>query len=294
MNKQETDPFGFKGQAQDYDIERPRYSQNFIDEILRQTSSFNNYIDVASGTGILFYELAHKFNGKLIVQDRSKKQLDVAREKLSKTELNASNVDFVESDAFDIHNHLPQGTKFDLITIAQAFHWLENDKFCQYVVNELLSENGTFAVCGYFCEGFDYNTPEDLEFAKSAQRHYDKFYSTVLPHFDCDRTSLDQGHTNFDFTKHFEKTEFIREMTQVELPLERVCKYLGTYSAYNIYKSKFGSKEDFEDPLVVFRKGIEEDLNGYYAKNNVSPKEKPLVMRMPFFLWILKNGKKLG
>jgi len=293
MDKQEVDPFGFKGQAQDYDIERPKYSQNFVNKILSETSSFNNFIDVASGTGLLFYELANKFQGKLVVQDRSKKQLEVAKEKLSKTQLNPSNVDFVESDAFDIHKHLPENTKFDLVTIAQAFHWVDNDKFCQYVINNLLTENGTFAVCGYFCEGFDYNTPEDPEFAKLGQKRYDEFYSTVLPHFDCDRTSLDLGHTNFDFSKHFEKTGFIREKTQVELPLERFYKYLGTYSAYNIYKSKLGSNPDFGDPLAVFKKNVEEDLKGYYAKHNISPKEKPLVMRMPFFLWILKNGKKL-
>jgi len=293
MDKQQVDPFGFKGKAQDYDLERPRYPQNFINKILGETSSFNNYIDIASGTGLLFYEIAPKFNGKLIVQDRSKKQLDVAQEKLPKTQLNPSNVDFIESDGYEIHKHLPKGTKFDLITIAQAFHWFEYDKFCQYVVNNLLADNGTFAICGYFCDGIDYNTPNDPEFAKLGQRHYDKFYSTVLPHFDCDRASLDKGHTNFDFTKHFEKTEFTREMTRVELPLERFYKYQGTFSAYNIYKDKFGNNADFEDPQLTFRKNVEKDLNEYYAKHKIQPLEKPLVMRMPFFLWILKNGKKL-
>jgi len=293
MDTQKVDPFGFKGQAQDYDLKRPRYPQKFIDELVRQTPNHNNYIDIASGTGLLFYELAPKFNGKLIVQDRSKKQLDVAREKLTKTQLNPSNVDFVESDALDIHNHLPEGTKFDLITIAQAFHWFDYDKFCQYVVNHLLADNGTFAICGYFCDGIDYNTPNDPEFAKLGQRHYDKFYSTILPYYDCDRTSLDQGHQNFDFTKHFEKTEFIREMTRVELPIDSLIGYKRSSSAYNIMKSKFGNDPSFEDPLELLQKNVEKDLNEYYAKHKIQPLEKPLVMKMPFFLWVLKNGKKL-
>jgi len=293
MNKKEFDPFGYEGQSQDYDIERPRYSKRFVDEILAQTASFNNYIDVASGTGFLFYELANKFQGKLVVQDRSKKQLGVAQEKLSKTQLNPSNVNFVESDAFDIHKQLPEGTKFDLVTIAQAFHWLEYDKFCQYVISNLLAENGSFAVCGYYCEGIDFNYPEDPEFAKLGQRHYDKYYKTVLPYYDCDRSSLTCGYTDFDFSKYFEKVENIKEKHRVELPLDRFCRYLGTSSASNMYKSKFGNNPDYEDPVEVFRKGVEEDLKGYCAKHNISPKEKPLVMKIPFFLWILKNGKRL-
>jgi SAM-dependent methyltransferase len=287
------DPFGFKGQAQDYDIERPRYPSQLTDELIQKSSGFSNYIDIASGTGLLFYELAQKFNGSLVVNDRSKKQLQVAKEKLKNYTLNPENVEFVESDAFDISNHLKKPIKFDLVTIAQAFHWVDPDKFCQYVINDILSENGKFAILGYFCDGFDYNFPEDIDFSRSGQKHYDKFYSIVLPHFDCDRESLDKGHSNFDFTKYFGSVERNSTNQTMEISLERFSKYLGTYSAYNIYKDKFGKNADFEDPLETFKKNVQNDFDTYYQKHKLQVKEKPLVMRLHFFMVLLSQAKKI-
>jgi len=286
------DPFGFKGQAQDYDLERPRYPQKFIEEIINQTPSFTNYIDIASGTGLLFYEVAEKFNGKLVVNDRSSKQLQVAKEKLKDHNLNPEKIEFVESDSLEIHNKLSTPTKFDLVTVAQALHWFDPDKFCQYTIDHLLGQSGTFAVLGYFCDGIDYNFPEDNEFMKLGQKHYDRFYSIVLPHFDCDRISLDQGHKNFEFGKYFEKTEFFEEKTRVEISHERFSKYIGTYSAYNILKSKMGNNVDYEDPLQTFRKNTQQDLDNYYFKHSLPVKEKPFILKMHFFMWILRKGVK--
>lgn len=293
MENKVVDPFGFKGQAQDYEIERPRYPDVFLEKLLQQPIAYGNFVDIASGTGILFYEIAHKFTGTLAVNDRSKKLLDVAKEKLSTTSLDPSRVEFVESDAFDTHTHLSKPTKFDLVTIAQALHWVDPAKFCEYTINNLLAENGVFSVLGYFCDGFDYNFSEDSQFAKSGQQHYDKFYSTVLPHFDCDRESLDKGHSNFDFTKYFENFERFDHEVKVEIPLDRFVKYLGTYSAYNIYKSKFGSQADYEDPLQTLKTNIEKDLQEHYQKHGAQPKEKPLVMRMHFFMLLISKPKKL-
>lgn len=286
------DPFGFQNQSQNYDKERPRYSQKFLEEIIKNTSPLKNFLDIATGTGFVFYELASKFDGKLVLNDRSSKQLQVAKEKLSKHKLNPENVEFVESDAFDIPKSLATPTKFDLVTIAQALHWFDTDKFCKYTIDNLLTENGTFAILGYFRDGFDYNFPEDPEFMKSGQKHYDKYYATVLPYYDCDRVSLDQGYKNFDFAKYFEHTEMFKDETQEEVPIVRLTNYMGTSSAYNLYRNKFGEKADYKDPIEIVRKDIEQDLEAYYKKHNIPVKEKPLIMRLRYFLWILKKAKK--
>jgi len=46
-------------------------------------------------------------------------------------------------------------------------HWFDVEKFSSMVDDELLAEDGVFAVTGYFCDGFDYNFPEDQEFSLS-------------------------------------------------------------------------------------------------------------------------------
>ena len=290
--EEKVDPFGFKNVSQNYDKDRPRYSQRFLDEIIKHTSPLTNFIDIASGTGFVFYQLANKFHGNLVINDRSSKQLQVAKDKFKNYELEHEKVEFIESDAFDIHKNFSTPTKFDLVTVAQALHWFDTDKFCEYVINNLLSEDGTFAVLGYFRDGFDYNFPEDPEFMKSGQKHYDKYYSIVLPYYDCDRVSLDQGFKNFDFTKYFEKVEVFRDETQEEVPIERFTNYLGTSSAYNLYKNKYEKDANYEDPIEVLRKNVHQDLEAYYKKRNIPVKEKPLIMKLRYFLWILKKGIK--
>ncbi len=74
MVDKKLDPFGINdNQAQNYDLERPRYPKSFIEKILLKTTSNENFLDVGTGTGILFFELAGNFSGTLAANDISAK-----------------------------------------------------------------------------------------------------------------------------------------------------------------------------------------------------------------------------
>jgi len=290
MNKQ--DPFGIhKNQAEAYDLDRPRYPKEFIDIITKNIIVNQNYLDVATGTGILLYELYDKFQGSLVANDISTKQLKVAEKKAKELGLE-SRFQFIESDAFEIKEKLKKPTRFDLITIGQALHWLDVDKFVNYVKNDLLSDDGVFVVTGYFCDGFDYNFPFDPDFALSGQKIYDEYYATVKPYFYCDRDALDKGHSDFNFKKYFSHFERFDCTVRTELPIEKFVNFLGTASAYNVYRNKFGTQQDYVDPVQKANKAIRDSLDQYYVKKGILAPEKPVVMKMHFFLNIMSNGMK--
>jgi len=69
------------------------------------------------------------------------------------------------------------------------------------------------------------------------------------------------------------------------LPIEDFVKYLKTYSAYNIYMQN----KDKEDPVALFENEVRKTLLDYTKKKNISLKEKPILMKVSYFLVILKK-----
>lgn len=293
MDSKAPDPFGFDTQGQNYDIYRPKYPKPFVEEILKFTDNKNTYLDLASGTGILFFELFDSFNKDCVIHDRSAKQLQTASEKLKSVQ-RASPVHVLECDAYEIPKQLPKPLKFDLVTIAQAYHWFEPFRMLDYATKELLADGGALAITGYFCDGFDYNyLAEDEAFSKSGQRHYDEFYRIVKPHFDCDRDTLDAEHKDVDFSKYFETVKRSSVDITKELTIDEFQKYLHTYSGYNLYVNKFKGQSDFVDPNEKLFNDVKKELADFYQKRKISIKEKPINMKMHFFLILAKKVKAL-
>lgn len=286
------DPFGFDTQGQNYDIYRPKYPAKFVEDIKTFTEEKGTYLDLAAGTGILFFELIDSFSKDCIAHDRSAKQLSVAAEKL-KTLTRPAPTSILECDAYEIKEKLPSSDlKFNLVTIAQAFHWFEPYKMLDYVTKNLLSDKGVLALTGYFCEGFDYNyLTEDESFSKSGQRHYDEFYKIVKPHFDCDRDTLDAEYTDVKLEDYFEVIERCSIQTRRELTFEEFQKYLGTYSGYNQLVEKSKGNAEFVDPHAKMFSDIRKELADYEAKTGSKTKDKPINMKMRFFLILLKKPK---
>ena len=280
------DPFGYSNQGENYDIFRPKYPDSFIQIIIQNTKNKDNYIDIASGTGILFFDLLPNFKGTCFANDRSAKQLEIARARLSKDAKNMKITHFIESDAYEISSKLQKPIKFDLITLAQALHWFDLEKLFSYLNSDLLKQDGTVAICGYFCKGFYFNYTEDQNFSRSGLDHYSKFYNEIKHCFDCDRDSLEIGHANFPFLKHYGEIQKFEEMKYSDLTIEEFVKYIKTYSAYNVYLQRYREKED---PVALFERNVRKSLNNFTINKNIPLKEKPIRMIMPFFLLILKR-----
>ncbi len=118
-----------------YDKYRPSYSTDLI-EYLYTKAGFNNkskIADIGAGTGI-FSEQLLKQGSQVILIEPNVSMLREARKKLS----NYKNASFLLSNAekIDLPSH-----SLDYITVAQAFHWFDLEKF-KAECERLLVENG--------------------------------------------------------------------------------------------------------------------------------------------------------
>lgn len=132
------DRFGQSNQASLYSKYRPRYSSDIVSSIANRVRYWDTYIDWACGSGQLTDKLAPKFENTYGI-DKSFQQLKHMDSKINR---------IVNSD-FNLDVHFKAGS-VDLITVAQAFHWLTPHEklFCE--VERLLKPyTGLFVIVGY-------------------------------------------------------------------------------------------------------------------------------------------------
>lgn len=55
------DLFGYDTQGKKYDIYRPRYPSKLLQNVLSKIKGRNRYLDVATGTGQILFEIYHNF-----------------------------------------------------------------------------------------------------------------------------------------------------------------------------------------------------------------------------------------
>lgn len=55
------DLFGFDTQGKKYDQFRPKYPKNFLLKVLEKVKNKNRYLDIATGTGQILFEIANNF-----------------------------------------------------------------------------------------------------------------------------------------------------------------------------------------------------------------------------------------
>jgi ubiquinone/menaquinone biosynthesis C-methylase UbiE len=132
----------FSKQAKTYAQFRPEYTDELYDFILQHVDNQQVAWDCATGNGQAAKVLAGHFT-KVYATDLSQKQLDNA---VQKDNIFYSN-QTAESTNFDDNT-------FDLITVAQAVHWFDFDKFYAEATR-VAKPNATIAVWGYGNIKFD-------------------------------------------------------------------------------------------------------------------------------------------
>jgi ubiquinone/menaquinone biosynthesis C-methylase UbiE len=132
----------FSKQAKTYAQFRPEYTDELYDFILQHVDNQQVAWDCATGNGQAAKVLAGYFT-KVYATDLSQKQLDNAVQKGNIFYSNQT----AESTNFDDNT-------FDLITVAQAVHWFDFDKFYAEA-NRVAKPNATIAVWGYGNVKFD-------------------------------------------------------------------------------------------------------------------------------------------
>lgn len=149
------------------------------------------------------------------------------------------------------------GDFFDLVTVAQAVHWFEMEKFFSEV-KRVLKPSGVLAVIGYSLFRSNIGTDKII----------DHFYRDILgPYWDEERKYLEERYQTILFP--FEEIPAPQFSMREEWSFDRLTGYLRTWSAVNHYK-----KEKGEDPVSL----IEKELLKEFGNSGVV--EFPILLRL--------------
>jgi ubiquinone/menaquinone biosynthesis C-methylase UbiE len=111
----------FSGQSAQYVLYRPRYPKELYNFLLSHTPARKAAWDCGTGNGQVAVELSHAFE-HIWATDISANQLKQAP--------SLAHITYLQTRAEQ--TPFPADT-FDLITVAQAIHWFDFDKFYQEV-----------------------------------------------------------------------------------------------------------------------------------------------------------------
>jgi SAM-dependent methyltransferase len=228
----------FSGHASMYEKYRPTYPQDLYAFLLTHLNTFDVAWDCATGNGQVAYEIARFFK-KVYATDISEKQLSHAQEK--------DNIIYSigAAESFSVPN-----TKFDLITVGQAYHWFDFDAFNNHIYS-VLNPNGIIAIWGYRLLTIHDEVDELI---------FDFYSNTLNGYWEPERNYVDDSYRNLPFPYNELKCPefFIHKIWNIDL----LKGYLETWSAVR----KFIAQNQF-NPVVDLVKKIEKTklLNDPFA-----------------------------
>lgn len=198
----------FSRQADVYVKYRPDYPKELFDFILSHVNNKATAWDCATGNGQTAKELAKHFE-KVYATDISQKQLDNAEQ--------APNI-FYSLQAAEQTNF--PGHHFDLVTVSQALHWLQFEKFYAEV-ERVTKPGGLIAVWMYNLLKISPAVDKIIEV---------NFYKNLLgSYWDYERKYVDDDYTTIPFP--FEKIKCPAFNTRFHWTIEELAGYLNTWSA---------------------------------------------------------------
>ena len=198
----------FSQQAATYAQFRPDYPSELYDFILQNTDNQGVAWDCATGNGQAAKVLARHFE-KVYATDISQKQID-----------NAVQVDNICYSVQSAEQTNFEHNTFDLITVAQAIHWFEWDKFYAEV-QRVAKPNATLAVWGY-------SMPQ-VQDDKINQELQDFYKNETGPYWDFERRHIDAHYATIPFP--FEQIKTPQYQIKVEWDLAMLEGYLNSWSA---------------------------------------------------------------
>jgi ubiquinone/menaquinone biosynthesis C-methylase UbiE len=217
----------FSTQANAYAMFRPHYPAAMIAAIISHVKSRDTAFDVATGNGQVAALLSKDF--KLVyASDISARQIGNAIQKPNII----YKVEAAETTSFT-------NNQFDLITVAQAIHWFDFDRFYAEVYR-ILKPDGVFAVLGY---GLFY-----------ANAHVDAilkefYYNIVGPYWDSERRYVDEMYQTIPFP--FDEIAVPEFKNQFVWDFEQLTGYLETWSATQHYIKATG-----HNPIDLIREEL--------------------------------------
>ena len=204
----------FSGAAETYAAARPDYPAALFDALAAHAPRHEHAWDCATGSGQAATALANHFE-LVVATDASRRQIEHGRLH--------PRVRYVAASA----ECAPlRGEAFALVTVAQALHWLDVERFYREV-NRVLVRGGVIAVWAYNL----------TRVSREVDRLVDRFYSeTVGPWWPPERRHVESGYATLPFP--FEPLPMPPLTMQRDMTAAQFAAYLRTWSAVLRYREE--------------------------------------------------------
>jgi SAM-dependent methyltransferase len=202
----------FSKQADIYAKYRPNYPGALIDFVLSFVAQKDSAWDCATGNGQAAFLMAPFFQS-IKATDISQKQIDNARQHERITYSTGS----AEKSGFEDNS-------FDLITVAQAYHWFQFGEFFQEATR-VSKPDGIVAVWGY-----GLIKVQDAALSSSLIRFYT---DTVGKYWDSERKYVEEGYKTIPF--YFQELPSRDFSIEVSWTREDLIGYLNSWSSVQHY-----------------------------------------------------------
>lgn len=221
----------FSHNSQNYAQFRPSYPDEVFTFLETVLTGKERVWDCATGNGQVAIKLAGLFD-EVQATDLSENQLKnaVSNPKIHYSQQFAEQTDFPESS-------------FDCVTVGQAIHWFDFEKF-YLEVKRTLKPNGIFVVLGY---------GNILTDNQAVQQWIERLYRGVLgDYWDSERKYIDESYQTIPFP--FEEIPSPEFEIRNTWNREQLLGYLNTWSAVKHYtdKHQINPIETISDQLPAF------------------------------------------
>jgi SAM-dependent methyltransferase len=237
----------FSQHAKEYSIFRPTYPEEMFQFIFSLLKNYETAWDCGTGNGQIAIKLADKFK-TVYATDISENQL-----------FNALKKDNIIYQVKSAENASFPPECFDLISVGQAIHWFDFEKFYRHVAISLKTE-GIIAVTGYGLIRID----------SSCDLIIQHLYTNILgKYWDKERKYIDENYQTIPFPFNEIITPTI--IQRFKWSLQQLIGYLNTWSAVQHYISV-----NHSNPLLL----IEEKLKDAWGGQNEKDVYFPILMRV--------------
>jgi len=238
----------FSKQAAVYAKSRPTYPPELFSFLAQLPEQHDLAWDCACGNGQASVAIAPYFS-KVVATDLSPQQISQAEPK--------DNIDYRVATAED--SGLAERS-VDLISVAQAFHWFDFEKFFDEVIR-VLRPGGILAVWGYGRHSVSPEIDPVLE----------KYYAGIVgPYWPAEIKWVMEKYETIPFP--FEPVNSPAFRMELEWDLERMLAYWESWSATQRYKNDRGS-----DPIALVLPELTQVWGG---RERVRRIQWPLYMRV--------------
>ena len=201
----------FSKQAHLYAKFRPGYPVELYDFLFSLVTEKRAAWDCGTGNGQVALQLSEYFDD-VYATDISSSQIAnaVSKENIHYSKVSAEETFFIKD-------------MFDLVTVGQAIHWFDFEKFYKEV-NRALKPGGCIAVFGYGL----------LKIDKETDAIITDFYKNITgPYWDAERKYVDENYETIPFP--FEEIKAPALCSKYDWELDAVAGFLNTWSAVQHY-----------------------------------------------------------